>query len=224
MLGCECDVFGQDCADGEKCAAVFSQGGGSWDTTACVPVNGTGQPGDPCTSTSVTGGLDDCALGSMCWGVDDMGMGTCVAQCSGNAETPTCADPKAECAIASAGALALCLLICSPLVQDCPEGDACYPVTDSFACAPDASGDTGVANDPCELINVCKPGLMCADAVFVGAGCPQGSTACCTPFCDLSDPIACPNPDQSCVSFYDPMMIPAHPLDAAKIGVCGVPG
>jgi hypothetical protein len=219
----ECTSFNQNCADGQKCAAIISDGGSSWDTMACVPVNGTGQPGDACKSESVAAGLDDCAKGSMCWDVDEMGMGTCVAQCTGTENAPICPD-MGSCTIANDGALNLCLPPCSPLLQDCPEGTACYPVGDIFSCAPDASGGTGVTNDPCEFINVCEAGLMCADASFVGAGCPQGSTGCCTPFCDLSDPAACPNPDQSCVEFYDPMSLPIDPPDAKNIGVCGLPG
>jgi hypothetical protein len=222
MLGCPCDVYAQDCAEGEKCAPIISDDGSSWDTTACVPVNGTGQPGDPCITKSVAGGLDDCAKGSMCWDVDDMGMGTCLALCTGTPEAPICPD-MVTCTIAANGVLNLCPLPCSPLLQDCAAGNACYPVNDSFVCAPDASDDTGKANDPCEFVNVCKPGLMCADATLVGAGCPQGSAGCCTPFCDLQDPGACPNPDQSCVEFFDPMSIPAQPVDAADIGVCGLP-
>ena len=218
----ECTSFNQNCADGQKCAAIISDGGSSWDTMVCVPVNGTGQPGDSCIAESVAAGLDDCAEGSMCWDVDDMGMGTCVAQCTGTENAPICPD-MGSCTIANDGALHLCLPACSPLLQDCPEGNACYPVGDAFTCAPDASGDTGITNDPCEFINVCEAGLMCADAAFVGMGCPQGSTGCCTPFCDLRDPVPCPNPDQSCVEFYDPMNLPIDPPDAADIGVCGLP-
>jgi hypothetical protein len=223
LPGPSCDVFNQDCPDGDKCAAIISDGGSSWDSTACVPVNGSGQAGDACIAESVAAGLDDCAKGVMCWDVDDMGMGTCVALCTGTADAPICPD-QGSCTIANDGALNLCLPACSPLLQDCSEGNACYPVGDAFTCAPDASGDTGVANDPCEFINVCEAGLMCADAAFVGIGCPQGSTGCCTPFCDLSDPVPCPNPDQSCVPFFtDPMSIPIDPPDAKDIGVCGLP-
>ena len=217
-----CDVFAQDCPDGQKCAAIITDGGSAWDTAACVPVGGSGQAGDVCISESVASGLDDCAKGVMCWDVDAMGMGTCVKLCEGTIAAPICPE-MGHCTFANDGALNLCLPVCSPLLQDCAEGNACYPVDDSFTCAPDASGDTGVANDPCEFINVCQAGLWCADAAFVGAGCPQGSTGCCTPFCDLGDPAACPNPDQSCVPFFDPMNLPVNPQDAADIGSCGVP-
>ena len=230
FLGCDsdtgtsasCDPFAQDCPDGHKCAPVTPDGGTYWSETRCVPVNGDGQPGDDCVAESVVDGLDDCAKGVMCWDVDEKGNGECVEQCSGSARAPVCFN-SIWCTISSEGALNLCLPVCSPLLQDCDADEACYPVSDSFSCAPDASGEEGQANDPCEFINVCDPGLMCVDPGFVGAGCPQGSAGCCTPFCDLSKPAACPNPDQQCVPFFDPMSIPITPPDAAKIGVCGLP-
>jgi hypothetical protein len=217
-----CDLFVQDCPDGQKCAPVITDGGSAWNEARCVPVNGDGQPGDDCVAESVVDGLDDCAKGAMCWDVDDQGNGTCFEQCSGSARAPFCAN-MGLCTISGDGVLNLCLPTCSPLLQDCKVGDACYPVIDHFTCAPDSSGDAGQVNDPCEFVNVCDPGLMCADAGFVGAGCPEGATGCCTPFCDLSKPAACPNPDQQCVAFFDPMNIPPVPADAANIGVCGLP-
>lgn len=44
-----CDVFKQDCPEGEKCSAYADDGGTSWNASKCVPVNGDGQPGEPCT-------------------------------------------------------------------------------------------------------------------------------------------------------------------------------
>lgn len=232
FLGCDsdddtgtsasCDPFVQDCPEGQKCAPVISDGGSAWDVARCVPVNGDGQPGDDCVSESVAEGLDDCAEGVMCWDVDINGNGVCVEQCSGSGRAPFCSN-MASCTIFSDVVVNLCLASCSPLLQDCGEGLACYPVSNSFTCAPDASGDEGQADDPCEFINVCDPGLICAEAGFVGAGCPEGSMSCCTPFCDLSKPAACPNPDHECVAYFDPMDIPGNPLDAADIGVCGLP-
>jgi hypothetical protein len=214
-----CDVFAQDCPEGQKCMPVISDGGGAWDSVRCVPVLGAGMPGDACTAESVAEGLDSCAEGVICWGVDMDGNGTCVAQCTGTPDAPTCPDNDI-CTIASLGYLTLCLPTCDPLLQDCDEGEACYPVDDGFTCDPDASGDTGKANDPCAFFNACDPGLLCGDRVFVGAGCPQGSMGCCTPFCKFPDG-ACANPDQECVQWFDPMMLPeGDPL--LDIGACGV--
>jgi hypothetical protein len=216
----ECDVFLQDCKDGEKCAAVITDGGGAWNSSKCVPVSGSDVPGDACTAESTADGLDSCAKGAMCWGVDMDGNGTCVELCMGTPDAPTCPN-SGMCTIANDGFLNLCLPNCDPLLQDCAEGAACYPINDGFTCAPDASGDTGKANDPCEFINVCEAGLLCAGPEFVGAGCPAGSMGCCTPFCEFPDGV-CPNPDQSCVQWFDPAMLPEGDPQLA-IGYCGVP-
>jgi hypothetical protein len=218
----ECDVFAQDCPDGQKCAAVILGGGAAWNAARCVPVSGTDEPGDPCTIESVAAGLDSCIKGAMCWDDDGDfdGNGTCVELCMGTPDAPLCAD-NGYCTFGGDGVLNFCLPGCDPLLQDCNEGAACYPINDGFICAPDASGDAGKANDPCEFINVCKPGLLCAGPEFVGAGCPPGSQGCCTPFCTFPGGI-CPNPDQQCIQWYDPVMFPVDdPL--LLIGFCGVP-
>jgi hypothetical protein len=218
----ECDVFAQDCPDGEKCVPVSTDGGGDWNAARCVPVTGTDLPGDACTSVSVADGLDSCVKGALCWGVDMDGHGTCVAQCLGIPDTLTCPN-DGICTLADGDpfVLALCFPHCDPLLQDCKSGSACYPINDDFSCALDASGDTGQANAPCEFINVCKPGLLCAGPEFVGTGCPMGSTGCCTPFCEFPAG-ACPNPDQQCVQWFDPAML-SEGDPRLDIGFCGVP-
>ncbi len=219
-LPLECDSFAQECPEGQKCAPVITDGGGNWDSARCVPVLGTDGPGDPCTAKSVADGLDSCAEGVLCWGVDIDGNGTCVAQCGGDQDMPVCPD-NGKCTSAQEYFLNLCLSTCDPLLQDCAEGAACHPIDDGFMCAPDASGEMGKANDPCEFVDGCDAGLICGDAMFVGAGCPQGSMGCCTPFCGFPDGV-CPNPDQECVQWFDPAMLP--PGDSwLAIGACGVP-
>ena len=210
----------RDCPEGQKCAASI-EGGGNWDSVHCVNVIGEDKPGDECTSEGTASGIDSCEKGAMCWGLDDMGVGTCVALCTGTPGAPTCPN-SGMCTIANEGVLNLCLPGCDPLLQDCvDDSDACYPVNDVFTCAPDGSGEEGQANDSCGFINVCDPGLMCAEPAFVGAGCPAGWTGCCTPFCAFPDG-PCPNPDQSCVQFFDPLNLPENdPL--LNIGFCGIP-
>jgi hypothetical protein len=215
-----CDVFAQDCPEGQKCAAVIADGGGAWNDSRCVPVTGTGVAGDPCTVQNVADGLDSCAEGFMCWYVDMDGNGTCVAQCTGTPDTPICPD-NGWCTISNDGVLNLCYLACDPLLQDCPAATACYPINDSFLCAPDASGDTGKVNDPCEFVNVCQKGLLCAEQKSVGAGCLLGSPGCCTPYCPFPDG-PCPNPDQQCIQWFDPAALPPNDPRLA-IGFCGVP-
>ena len=220
-LPVECDVLAQECPEGQKCMPIITDGGGAWDSSRCVPVLGMGAPGDACTAESLADGLDDCAEGAMCWGVDMEGNGDCVALCGGTWDALTCPDDGFCTIAAGGGSLAICLPQCDPLLQDCDEGDACYPIDDGFTCAPDASGDVGEANDPCEFINVCEAGLLCGDPAFVGAGCAQGSLGCCTPFCGFPGG-ACPNLDQACVQWFDPAMLPEGDPRLA-IGACGVP-
>ena len=217
----DCDPFAQDCPEGQKCAAVISDGGSAWDATRCVDVIGTDKPGEPCTMEDVASGVDSCIEGAMCWDVDVEGVGECVAQCTGSGEAPVCENNE-TCTLSSEGVVNLCFPTCDPLLQDCPHpGDACYPVINSFSCEPDASGPEGQANDPCEFINVCDPGLMCVDSVFAGKGCSEAPNGCCSPFCKLPGGV-CPNPDQQCVQFFDPMQLPPGDPKLA-IGVCGIP-
>jgi hypothetical protein len=218
----ECDNWAQDCPDGQKCTAYIAGGGGAWDATKCVEVTGTDQPGEPCTSEGAISGIDSCIKGAMCWGVNMDGVGTCVALCTGSPEAPVC-ENKAACTVGQDSILILCIPTCDPLLQDCANpSEGCYPIGESFTCAPDASGDEGQANDPCAFINVCDKGLMCADAAFVGAGCEPPETGCCTPFCKFPGG-ACPNADQKCVQYFvEPF--PMDPENAEDIGVCGVPG
>jgi hypothetical protein len=213
----ECDVWAQDCPEGEKCAPWISDGGAAWNALKCVPVEASGgQPGDECTTDGGgASGLDSCAIGSMCWNVDEEGNGTCVAFCEGSQENPSCADASATCVIANDGVLIVCLPICDPLIQDCGGGEACYPVGDAFACGPDVSGELGLFGDPCEAINVCDAGMFCASPQLV-PDC-QGSSGCCTSFCDLEDDGACPGEGQDCVSWFDEGQAPPG---AETLGAC----
>ena len=217
----ECDVFKQDCAPGEKCTAWAEGGGGAWNATKCVPVTGMKAPGDMCMAEgSGVSGIDDCQAGAMCWNVDDMNMGTCVALCKGTPNAPIC-DDNISCAIFNNGVLNLCLPACDPLLQDCPGDDLCLMIGEGFICAPDDSGDMGKTNDPCEFANACDKGLVCLDTANASSDCMQGSQGCCQPFCDFVAMEPCPNPDQKCVQWFDPMM--PIPPGFEDVGVCAIP-
>jgi len=222
----ECDIWTQDCPDGEKCAA-WSNDGGAWNATKCVPVDANPQqPGDPCmVEGGGTSGIDNCALGAMCWAVDQDGMGVCVEQCTGTPDAPICSDPEAVCAITNMGSLILCLSTCDPILQNCPGAtEACYLLDGvTITCGPDASGNAGVWGDPCEFDNVCDPGLLCSPSETV-PDC-QGSYGCCTEWCDVT----LPNPEsqctgaamgQLCVPFFEPGM--AEP-GLEHVGICAIP-
>jgi hypothetical protein len=225
----ECDLFTQDCPPGEKCMPWANDGGSSWNATTCRPIDDNpGQPGDSCLAEgSGVSGIDDCDLGSMCWNVDpETNEGTCVPLCSGDDSSPICEDPNTTCSITNDGALVLCLPVCDPIVQDCMDGQACYPVQDTWNCAPDASGESGVYGDPCEYINVCDPGYICLDASTVPLETCDGSTGCCTAICDLSDPMGDAQCDgseegQLCIAWYE---AGAAPPGYETVGACALPG
>ncbi|HWB80594.1 MAG TPA: ribulose phosphate epimerase [Nannocystaceae bacterium] len=217
----ECDVWAQDCPEDEKCMP-WSNDGTTWNATRCTALDPSpGEPGDACTADgSGASGIDDCALGSMCWDVDENNMGTCVAFCMGTAANPVCENPNESCTIANEGTVILCLPNCDPLLQECNDGSACYPVDDAFVCGPDYSGELGLYADPCEFINVCDPGLFCIGAAAV-PGCT--SAQCCTSFCDLDEPEAtCPGAagGQECVPWYDEGQAPPG---LENLGACAIP-
>ena len=219
----ECDVFKQDCEEGEKCAAWAEGGGSSWNATKCVKVTGTNVPGSECmTEGGGVSGMDNCEAGSMCWDVDENNKGICVALCKGDAKAPIC-ESGFSCAIANEGVLNLCLPGCDPLLQDCPGDDLCIPNGDAFLCVLDASGEMGKANDPCEFANSCDKGLVCLNTASASSACMQGSMGCCQPFCEFMEGQDgdCQNADQKCVQWFDPMM--PIPPGLENVGVCAIP-
>jgi hypothetical protein len=95
-------------------------------------------------------------------------------------------------------------------------------VNEGFECIPDTSGRFGAAGDPCAFINVCAPGLFCADASAV-PGC--ASDRCCAPLCDTFDPDASESCDASlpgteCVPWYEPGQAPPG---YENVGACIAP-
>jgi len=223
-----CDVFKQDCPDGEKCAAYAEGGGGSWNATKCVPVTGEGTPGDKCaTEGGGVSGLDDCQKGSFCWDVSAENVGICVELCTGTEASPVCSNEgDFNCAVVNEGVLNLCLPNCDPLVQDCGNDNLCLPINDTFVCVLDASGDMGKALDVCEFANACDKGLVCLNPSASGQ-CDANAGGCCMPLCDLADPKAADEgcmavaPDTSCVSLYEEGMAPP---EFETIGICAIPG
>jgi hypothetical protein len=216
----KCDVFKQDCDPGQKCTAWAEGGGGAWNATKCVDITGDGAPGEPCTTVGGgVSGIDDCGLGVMCWDVNVENQGICIKLCTGSPDAPVC-PPKSDCAIPGDGVLNLCIPQCDPLLQDCPGDDLCIPTGDKFICVLDASGEMGTVNDPCEFANSCDKGLVCLNTASASIACQQGSQGCCQPFC-IFPGSPCPNPDQECLQWLDPMReIPPGDED---IGFCGIP-
>lgn len=218
----ECDVWTQDCPPGQKCMPWADDGSGSWNATKCSPVDANpGQEGDPCTvEGSAVSGIDDCDVGLLCWYFDENNNGSCIDMCKGTPDAPTC-DMGQVCDVSNDGVLILCLNTCDPLITDCPAGQICFAAQSGtdFICDFDASGEMGMYGDPCEYINVCDPGLFCADAAAV-PGCE--ASGCCSPYCNLMEPNTCPGMamGQECVPWYPEGMAPPG---QENIGACAVP-
>ncbi len=223
----ECDVWEQDCPDGEKCMPWADNGAGGWNALRCTPLDPAPVAvGGVCmVEDSALSGIDNCELGAICWGVDtETNLGTCLGMCTGSPDAPSCADPTATCSISNEDVLILCLPGCDPLLQDCGPGDVCIANNDAFLCVPDASGEEGVAGDPCEFLNVCDPGLSCLGPDVV-PGC-LGASGCCSPYCDLgdlgagADCVTALGVGVECVPFYAEGLAPPGYED---VGVCALP-
>ena len=220
----ECSLWEQSCPDGEKCMPLSNDGGIHWEVTRCTPIAPDPEGlYEPCTvEGSVGSGLDSCELGAMCWDVDaETLVGTCIGLCSGTKSAPTCVDANAQCWVPADGVLSACLPICDPLEADaCPPAQGCYPFLSAFHCAHDASRpEAGGAIDPCEHINSCDPGLLCAEAAVVEGCKPGGAWGCCTPYCDLADPV-CSEP-MSCLAYFTEG---SAPVGLESVGFCGLEG
>ncbi len=212
----ECNPVTQDCPAGQKCMPYSDET--TWDATACFPLMG-GMPdqlGEACIEDmGGASGMDSCDVGLMCWDVDLMtGDGVCIALCTCQSGEPSCGAGQ-QCVVQNNDALTVCLDQCDPVLQDCPGGQGCYPQGLNFICAGDASGASGEFLDGCEFVNTCDPGLGC----FAGAsitGCMFD--ACCTPFCDVADPMGCPG-GLACIAYYDNNAPPG----LESVGLCAAP-
>jgi hypothetical protein len=106
---------------------------------------------------------------------------------------------------------------CDPLVQDCPDGEACTLSDRDFVCIPVAVD--GATGDPCFVASECGPGLLCVADVAL-AECDGGK--CCTPLCDTGDPgVECPGAGEGCTALFTG---PDVPLAIQSYGACTLPG
>jgi hypothetical protein len=228
----ECDIWIDDCPSGQKCMPWDNMGGNAWNATRCTPLaHDPKGVGEPCTvEDNAVSGIDDCEARAVCWDVDpETNMGVCVAMCTGSESRPTCDDPCEYCQLTGEGVLILCHPTCDPVLQDCDEGSACYPVdgAEVFRCTPDAGGDMGALGDPCEFINTCDPGLFCAHPDLVPAAFLHdcgGEPGCCTPLCDATAATPCPQPGletAECIPWFDEGEAP--PCLSGVVGACVLP-
>ena len=210
-----CDLFEQDCPEGEKCMPWANDGGPVWNATRCSPVlDDPAGIGEPClVEGSFVSGLDDCGLQSMCFGVDpDTNIGQCVPLCTGDWSEPLC-DPGQVCTPVGDLPIPLCAESCNPLAFDCTDGNLCTPAGDTFGCLPPSS--SAGQGDPCEVVTACDPGHACIDDSLLPEC--EGSS-CCSSLCDLSAP-TCPD-GLTCVEWYRDGEAPEGFED---LGACIVP-
>lgn len=216
----QCDVVAQDCLiDGEKCVPWANDGGDAWNATRCAPVaEDPAGVGEPCVAEgSPTSGLDDCALGLLCFAVDPRTLqGTCAALCNGD-EPDACGD-DAVCVDYDYFAPHVCLPRCDPTDPTaCPADEGCRPIGSDALCVPTVTLpeglDCSVDGQHCAIEEACWP----ADEL---ASC--GQAECCTPWCDLS----APDPDLPCSAVPGEVCRPfsaTPPAGHEHVGVCGLP-
>lgn len=220
-----CDIFGGDCPEGTKCMPYADDRGTTWNSTFCSPLDDDPVGLDEaCTVVdSLTSGVDNCGPSLMCWNVDEKTLaGTCIGLCTGSAEEPECADECASCQLSAQGPLALCLASCDPVAQQCPDGEACYPVNTDFACAPIATDGEGAVGDACVGINSCAAGNFCASAA-ASPDCMD--EACCVSFCDTEAADPCPGAPQDvvCEPWFEAPAPSNACVDLGVVGACVVP-
>lgn len=208
----ECDELAQDCPAQEKCVPYASTGG-TWNANKCVPVQGDGMIGEPCTYAGAIEATDDCDESSACWLVDDEGVGTCTGFCGGTAQAPEC--PPDQFCLQLYGAVAFCVDDCNPLAQACPPGQACFWTGEAFTCTLTAAKFPG--GEACGDFDDCGTSLICIDAALLPS---CGGASCCAELCDLDCPDLCSQVGTSCVPFFE---LGEAPPGEDDIGVCMAP-
>jgi hypothetical protein len=188
-----CNVFDQDCPEGEKCVTTLDP---AFNIFRCVPILGDKAVGETC-SFDAKSGSDDCDASSHCWNLepDEQGVehGECVPMCIGTRDDPSCPGQGEsclgfECRIFGQVGYPFCVERCDPVAQDCGEGKACFfdYGYSSFFCG--VVNIPGAIGESCGWSQECVAGLMCvsADALPECLG-----DACCSPICVTGDHAAC---------------------------------
>ena len=217
-LSASCDVFSQDCPEGEKCVPYGSTGG-AWDAEKCVQVTGEGAAGEDCNYGGTVDATDDCDEQSYCWNAQDVEgqlTGVCAPFCMGTPDDPLC--DEGACLISNEGSVALCLDTCDPLMDECGEGLGCSWAGASFTFACLVTTEDIVSGEPCGYANDCGQGSTCL--AFDAHPMCNGS-ACCADFCAMDDPDACPDPQLECAPFFAESVAPEG---YENLGVCLAPG
>ena len=212
FLGCDdlpsdgipCDIWNDRCPEDMKCNPVALYNRHTWNAHRCVPL--AQQPdgvGEPCTVLGEnTSGVDTCERGAMCWNIAD-GQGICTPHCDGTPRAPHCEGDRI-CGIDGDGTVNLCDQPCNPL-EPTPcslDHESClydHPAR-TFVCRLGWGDDAKPPLSSCTYDNECVPGSAC---LYVEPSlCPGEGQGCCTPLCDLDDPV-CPE-GALCSPFFEP--------------------
>ncbi len=204
-LGVPCSVFEQDCGGTSKCVP-FQTDELRYRVRQCVSVGpDAGLAGDVC---SPGGGFDGCDFGLMCYLVSpDTQDGICTPLCEGTQDMPTCDVPQTACL----DDVPVCMAQCDPFAPEAcgaRETCACTDPTGPCLCVQQWLVPAE-SLESCELPGECADGLACAPAENLDCN----GESCCTPYCELEGPDACPNLEvgQVCSPLFD---------DQSDIGVC----
>lgn len=222
-----CNIFDQDCPNGEKCTAFASPHTFIPDGIKCVPIPDNPKAhNEPCAVGPEGLGDDNCDLGSVCLDLDYDGSGFCLPYCTGDSQNPMCEGSDRTCVKLFFGFdFGNCFKQCDPLVQDCSAGEGCYMDAikvggTNFVCLPVVQeGKDKVYGDNCIGWSSCEPGYACLYEEFV----PGCSGLCCSPWCDTSEgdgPCTDIDPTMSCVPWYAEQDAPPG---LETVGVCGIP-
>lgn len=216
---CDADTL-EGCVEGQKCVPMECFSSSVWDVYGCIDIMGNDQLDEPCQIYGEAyAGADSCDEGLICLGNE--GSGTCHALCLGTLDDLDALEcpPGSQCVITSNGVQRICIPACNPLLEDCAEGSLCVPSTSdqTFVCVLDASGGTAPYGTACSYVNTCNSGLACIDASAVPEASCEGQPGCCSPFCDLDGPAACPGAGQTCQAWF------AEPVPGLEnVGVCAL--
>ena len=209
----QCSVATEDCAEGEKCMPVIEQ----FDQLACRPVDA--QPravGASCSfGQSPSDGFDDCERHALCRGFPEA---RCVSMAFGQGFGFSCPSPDERVWVDASGMWILCLPVCNPLNDECPEGLGCFSDNEAFDCAP-LGEPVGAKFETCDSPTACAPGLACVSPGKSSA-CAQDQPGCCLPFCDVAAP-RCPD-RLECIPWWSPSRVDTLPI-IEHVGVCVEP-
>lgn len=213
----ECDIWMQDCAEGDKCVPWMATEGSGWQGFTCVPVLGEQAAGEPCT-IDPSDSSDDCDADSACYNLelfDGVNAGICHTFCEGSADDPMCEG--GHCIVGNGyPGPALCFDACDPLAQDCNEGQSCHWWWGWGGCT--ALGEGAAPGEPCQSEGFCEPASVCVGADVLPS-CDE--VACCTSLCSVE------GGDEGCAQLPGTICVPIFgefgPPEYTDLGQCVVP-